>query len=344
MKLLTAISTQAKRLTAGKRSVKAPKSKPKVTRDHKSFRLTKRADYARSLKLPGYLASAIWPWQLIWRNKKLFASFILVYSLTSALVVGLASQESYTQVANVVDVISQDFKFQGLSEALTLALAGIAGGFAAGDLNSSGAMAVVVILVGWLTVLWLVRALMRNEKPRLRDGLYSSGAPIVPVAILGLIGLVQLIPAALATLVLRAGITTGYITTGIEGMLIAVPVILAMALSLYWLTTTVLSIIVVTLPGMYPLNAHRHAFNLIRGRRLVVVLRFVWLLGLLLATWLVVLTPIIAIERALSPSLGWLASLPIVPLLVLLLTSFSLLYSAVYSYQLYRCIVDHDAS
>ena len=41
-----------------------------VRRPHRSFRLTRRRDYKRSLKMPGYWAFSIIVLKTLWQNKK----------------------------------------------------------------------------------------------------------------------------------------------------------------------------------------------------------------------------------------------------------------------------------
>lgn len=314
----------------------------KTKRTYRSFRLSKRSDYVRELKLPSYIKLTWTPIKLILEHKKLFVSFIVLYSIVSVIVIGLASQTTYNQVVETVGTFGDGLNMKLLGRSMAVAIAGIAGGFSAGNINSNGAVAALLLLIGWLTIIWLGRAVMRHEHPKLRDGLYNAGAPIVPTAILAVIALVQLIPAAAGLLAVRAGVASGYFVTGIEGMLLVVPMVLLAALSFYWLTTTMLSLVIVTLPGMYPLAAHRHAYDLIRGRRLTIILRWVWVLLVQFIFWLIVLVPVVIIERLIHDHVGFLQNVPFVPIIVLLLTSFSLVYTALYSYQLYRSIVDYD--
>ena len=54
-------------------------------RPHRSFRLTRRRDYARSWNLPGYWSFANEVRLLLWSNRWLFAKFIALYSIFSFL-------------------------------------------------------------------------------------------------------------------------------------------------------------------------------------------------------------------------------------------------------------------
>ena len=64
-------------------------------RPHRSFRRTKRRDYNRSLDLPGYISFTRYVGIIIWQNRKIFGSLALLYAVMTALMVGIASQETY---------------------------------------------------------------------------------------------------------------------------------------------------------------------------------------------------------------------------------------------------------
>ena len=114
-------------------------------------------------------------------------------------------------------------------------------------------------------------------------------------------------------------------------------------LSLYWITTSVLAMVVVTLPGMYPMRALRIAGDMVVGRRLRILLRILWMLFLLALFWIIILIPVILIDigvKNLVPGLQWL---PVVPLIIAGLTTVSVIWISSYVYILYRRIVDDDA-
>src|SRR4051812_47688906 len=64
-------------------------------RPHRSFRLTKRRDYQRSLKLPGYIAFTYKVNQTLWKNKRIFIWLIIFYAFFITVLVGIGSQETY---------------------------------------------------------------------------------------------------------------------------------------------------------------------------------------------------------------------------------------------------------
>ena len=316
-------------------------------RPHRSFRRTRRRDYARSLKLPGYWAFTAEVAAFLWRYKKTFLLLAFVYALVTATFVGIVSQSSYEQINETLkETGGQMFAGQWweIGKAGLILGTGIMGSLSNTPNDLERGVAVIVGLLVWLTTIWLLRALMAGKKPRLRDGLYGAGAPIVATFFLFIVLLIQLLPLALAALALSAASTTGLIDGGIEAMVFWSVEILLLLVSLYWLASTFFALVIVTLPGMYPMRALASAGDLVIGRRLRIFLRFLWLFVLTFITWALIIIPIILIDGWLKPIWPAIAGVPIVPVSLLVVASLSLVWASSYTYMLYRKVVDDGAA
>lgn len=316
-------------------------------RPHRSFKRTLRRDYSRSLKLPGYWAFTIEVAAYLWRHKKMFFMLIALYALITALFVGLTSQANYADFGSrIKDVGGQFFsgKWWEVGQAGMLLVAGITGSLSDSPSDLERCIAVIAGLLMWLTTVWLLRALMAGKKPRLRDGLYQAGAPIVGTFCVLAILLLQLVPLALAALAFAAASSTGFLDQGIEAMIFWAVEILLITLALYWLASTFFALVIVTLPGMYPLQALKNAGDIVIGRRLRIFLRFVWLFALTFLVWVVVLIPIILLDGWLKGIWPAISGVPVVPIFFLIMASLSVLWFASYTYMLYRKVVDDDAA
>ena len=151
-------------------------------------------------------------------------------------------------------------------------------------------------------------------------------------------------PAAVALILYSAADGSGLLDQTVMLMLAGGATLLVCMLSLYWVISTLFAMVIITLPGMYPLEALRLAGDIVTGRRLRILLRSAWLVVLLLLIWLVLLVPTIILEGLIRSSLPDLAWLPIVPVVALSITSFSVVFSALYIYLFYRKVVDDDAA
>ena len=117
----------------------------------------------------------------------------------------------------------------------------------------------------------------------------------------------------------------------------------AIALVLYWITSTLIALVVVTLPGMYPFRALKAASDLVLGRRLRILYRWLWGALMLVLFWLVVMIPVILLDNWAKETWKQLAGVPIVPATVAIMSALSVVWFSAYVYLLYRKVVDDDA-
>lgn len=316
-------------------------------RPHRSFRRTRRRDYTRSLKLPGYWAFTDSVRQTLWKNKKLFAKLILTYAILTAALVGIASQEAYLQVGQTLSEVGGEVftgGFGRLAEAGLLLMSGLTGTLNASLTGVQQVYSVLITLLIWLTTVWLLRATLAGGKPKLRDGLYNSMTPLLSTFLVALVLVVQLIPIGLGIVAYSALSTSGLLQGGVEAMLFWSVAALLALLSVYWVTSTFIALVVVTLPGMYPWQAIKTAGDLVIGRRLRILLRLLWL-GLIVAlVWVVIMIPVILFDqwvKGLWPTIEWL---PVVPLGLLIMSSVTIVWVASYIYLLYRKVVEDDVA
>jgi hypothetical protein len=149
--------------------------------------------------------------------------------------------------------------------------------------------------------------------------------------------LLQLIPFALALLAYTAVSGVGLInwSVNIENMAAWCALAAVAVLTLYWMTTSFIALIVVTVPGFYPWQAIREAGDRVVGRRVRVLLRLLFMLLPMAVMWLVILVPVILLDNWLK--IDWL---PLVPLASLILSTLTLTWVASYIYLLYRSLLD----
>lgn len=317
-------------------------------RPHRSFRRTLRRDYKRSLKLPGYVALTARVWQMLVRNKRIFLGLAAIYGVAVLLLSSMMSQETYAELREVIDAAQEEGTVSTALAGMTLfwsVLSNQLSGSAAGEVGSSQQIFTVLLgLFVWLAIIWLLRAILAGKKPKIRDGLYNSGGPVLALLALMFVLLIQMIPAAAALIAYGAADASGLLDQTAVLMLFGGGAILLATLSLYWATSTFLAMVVVALPGMYPMQAIKIAGDLAVGRRIRILLRLLWSIVLLLVIWLVVLLPIILLDGALKSAMPDLEWLPLVPFTALMLMAFSVVFEAAYIYLFYRKVVEDDSA
>ena len=315
-------------------------------RPHRSFRRTRRRDYVRTLKMPGYVGFTREVHRTVWGHRKLFLSLALFYAVLMGVMVGIASQDTYSTLTDTLRDTSGGV-FEGnwgeVGKAGLLLLTAMTGGVTQELTEIQQVYAAIVILLTWLTTVWLLRNVLAGHAVKLRDGLYNAGSPIIAMFLVALVLVVQLLPLALAVIGYSAAAESGLLAGGVEAMLFWIAAGLLAVLSLYLITSTFMALIVVTIPGMYPLRALKTAGDLVIGRRIRILLRLLWLVLVIVLAWVIIMIPIILLDtwlKGIWPQIQWV---PVIPLLLLAVTSVTVVWSAAYIYLLYRKVIADDA-
>lgn len=312
-------------------------------RPHRSFQRTRRRDYVRSMSLPGYFALTAQVVNLLLNNKRIFFGIILIYAALTILSASIMPESSYQELRSIVGEVSEEGQFKEIVPIIGLfwgVFASQVTGVSFGTPGSAQqAIGVMLAMFAWLSTVWLTRAVMSGEKPRIRDGIYASGGPVIALALLMLVLVIQLIPAAVALIAYTSANATGILDqTGVL-MLFGGGSILLITLSLYWLVSTLMAMIIVTLPGMYPGKALKLAGDLVVGRRTRIVLRVLWMILGILLMWVAVLVPVILIDQSLKSAFPIIEWLPLVPAVAMLLMASSIVLSGMYVYVFYRKVI-----
>ena len=260
----------------------------------------------------------------------------------------MGQQNIYDQMRLLLDETAPEAIFDGpageISKAGVILLTAVTNGLSGQPDNGQAIIAGLLSLYLWLTTIWLMRKIVAGKKPILRDALYMSGAPILPTMLLWLVLLLQMVPGALAILVASAGWQSGLIEPGVFSMLVSIALFLIAILSLYWMVSTFVALVLITLPGAYPMKAIAIAGDLVVGRRLRFMYRILWMILVVVSWWVVIMIPIILFD-------GWIKSvfeqvkwLPIVPVSMLLMMIITAAWVTAYIYLLYRKLVDDGSA
>lgn len=318
-----------------------------VRRPHRSFRRTRRRDYVRSLRLPGYWAFTHEVCKVLLANKKLFIYLIILYGTLTVALIGTTPQDSYAELSDILretsnEIISGDIGKLGHAGLLLTTI--MNGSLVSTPTDLQRFYAIILALLVWLTTVWLLRSIVAGRHPKLRDGLYSAGAPVVTTFLVGCMMVVQLLPIALAAIAFGAATRSGLLDGGVEAMVFWIGASLLAALSLYWLSSTLIALVVVTLPGMYPMQAIKTAGDLVVGRRIRILLRLLWVALTALGLWTVVMIPVILLDMWIKDMWPVIVWLPTVPVVSLVMGSAVVVWASSYTYLLYRKVVEDDAS
>jgi hypothetical protein len=300
-------------------------------RPHRSFKRTKKARNQppmASIKsiLRGSLAT-------IKANKGLFFGLAFVYMAVTYIFIGGIAQSDFVDLKKAtVDVFGGNIS--SINTVFSLLTSTMSGAFDSNLTELQQFLALLISMMFWLTLVWALRMRSADQSIKIRDALYNAGAPLVAYIIILLVIMLQLTPGVIGIFVFSTAQNGSYLQGGVELMLFAAAAFLLCCLSVYWLAGSLLSLVIVTLPNMYPFRALSIASNLVVGRRLRLLAHTVALIVALFALWVVVLLPTLLIDSWLR--LDWL---PLVPIMVQALGALSIIYAATYIYKLYRSLL-----
>jgi hypothetical protein len=193
-----------------------------------------------------------------------------------------------------------------------------------GSSQAAGGYQIFLGIIISLAIIWALRHVMSGHKIRIRDAFYLGMYPLIPFILIFLLIILQLVPliggAAIYSLITQNGIAVGFL----ENFFCAVAFALLAFASLFMLTSSLFGLYVATLPDMTPIKALRSAKQLVKHRRLRVLIKI-----LALPVFLVIIVSVIMLPLILwvTWSAEWV---------FFLLKMFALIAINAYMYILYR--------
>jgi hypothetical protein len=269
----------------------------------------------------------------MWRERRILFFLSLFYLAATYAFVGAIAQADFVNLKDAtLDVFGGNFN--SASTVLSLFSSTITGAFNGNLSETQQFLAVFLAVLFWLAIIWALRMRFADKAIKARDALYNSGAPLVSYLFLMFFIVLQLTPGAVSIGVFTVGQAGGYFQGGVEVMAFAAVAALLVCLSIYWVAGSLVAMVIVTLPQMYPWRAMRIAGELAWFRRLR-LLGHTLNIGLtLFLLWAVLLLPTLLIDAWLR--LDWL---PLVPIMVQILGAFTIVYLGTYVYRLYRSML-----
>ena len=159
----------------------------------------------------------------------------------------------------------------------------------AGVSDATRVCSVLIFLVVWLTTIYLLRHKMAGHKVCLRDGLYNAMAPLISTFVVLAVAIVECVPIFLLVVAYAAAVQTDFLAMPFYALLFMGFAALMVTISGYLLSSTLVALVAVTAPGLYPLKALKAATDVMLGRRMSFVARLLALGVTLAIVWVVVM-------------------------------------------------------
>ena len=194
----------------------------------------------------------------------------------------------------------------------------------------------LVIIMLWLTTIFMTRRILKGDKIKFRDGIFNAMAPFFSTLIIFVILMIQCLPIMLLVIAYSSAIETNLFGDFFAGSLFVLFALLMIALSGYLLSGTLMALIAVTAPGMYPLAALILTREVMVGEKMKFILRL-FVLVLVLAAIIAVVTGVGVLIELWLNSMGQSSSAVVLGLY--LSGCFGVIYAAVYLYLYYRKVL-----
>lgn len=312
---------------------------------HKSFRRSYREDYHRDIEVPGIMYHIFATFRIIFKNWKLFVPFLVIVVVLNAVLVGIMSETTYTQFQDVLDQTSTQLAggdVGNVAKAGLLLISTVTTGGLSGESSEAAIVfGIIILLIIWLTTIFLLRHRLAGHKVKLRDGLYNAMTPLISTFVVFAVAIVQCIPIFLLIIVYSAAVQTEFLATPFYALLFFIFAALMVILSGYLLSSSLIALVAVSAPGLYPMKALGAASDLMMGRRVRFILRLVAGALAMVITWVIVMLPLILFDLWMK-TFEWTAGVPFVPICLNVMTCFTAIYITAYLYLYYRWMLNYD--
>lgn len=231
----------------------------------------------------------------MWRYKKLFLGVFVVYlALYVLLVRGLATG---FQLGETNDYLKELFgdELDAATTGATLlgVLVGTAGSAAS---DAGGVYQMLLVIIISLATIWLFRQTYdERAKVRVRDAFYLSTYPLVSFLLVSLVIILQLLPVLISTSLFSIVTSNGIAVGAVEQIAWFVVLLLGAGLSLFWLSSSIFALYIVTLPNTGPMVALRSARKLVKYRRWLIIRRLLFLPITIILFVLLVFFPLVLV-------------------------------------------------
>ncbi|MBQ3309793.1 hypothetical protein IJG78_03935 [Candidatus Saccharibacteria bacterium] len=333
---------------ASKEKAKAKQWQKKAgkVRLHQSFKRSYREDYERPFEAPGLLSHAIRSFKLVFTNWKLFIPLIIIMVILNITLVGLMNEDTFVQFQKSLDETSSDLKMGNIGtftrSGLLLISTITTGGLSQGMTEVQQVFAVLLFIITWLVTIYLLRHRLAGHQVKLRDGLYNALAPFISTLLVALVIFIEAIPAMIVVITYSAAVNTDFLSTPFYALIYFIFAALLLLLSIYLISSSLIALVAVSAPGLYPLVAIRTASDLLAGRRIKFIIRLLYLAIITIVIWVIIMLPLIALDLWLKSMFSWLAGIPFVSLELLIMTCFTAVYATTYIYLYYRRMLDYE--
>lgn len=255
----------------------------------------------------------------------------------------MMSQSDYADYQNILDQTSMQVAggdIGSFAKAGLLLISTVTSGGLSGESSESAIVfAVLIFIIIWLVTIFLIRHIKAGHSVKLRDALYNSMAPFISSLIIFFVAIIQCIPLIILIVVLSAAIQTDFLATPFYALVFFIFAAIMLLTTGYLLSSSIIALVAVSAPGLYPMRALRAASDLMMGRRTRFIIRLIALIITLVLVWVIFMMPMILFDLFMK-QWEWTADIPFVPICLVVMTCFTGIYVTAYLYLYYRWLLN----
>jgi len=296
----------------------------------KSFRLARKADRPVMTPLIGFKPLFKETLLLIKENWKVYTGLGLIYAFAYRLFIEGITRLDFGQLQEAIRGGSAIKDKVLETTILTTAAFDTAG--KTSETQDSFYASLLTIIMG-LCIIWATRQLMAKRDVRIRDALYNGPGPLLPTLTLIFVIFLQVLPMTIGAFLYSTATGSGLVQGGVESMVLFLVLLGSSLLTFYWLSSSLIALMLATLPGMYPWVALQEAKEMVTYRRWHLFHRLLSFCIVVVLAWLVVV--VITVSNPLTVTIA--------AEIIGLMRAATLVLSLVFVYKLYRALVASSA-
>jgi hypothetical protein len=280
--------------------------KPKKKSSSKNQKPIKPTDKLDIKIKPRAVLPSVWQlsrtsFMVLWRFRWLFGGIILIYGVFNVVVVqGLSGGFNVASASGQVNSFFHG-QYKQLSSGLTLyALLLASAGTNNTGVGGGYGYELIAVIMASLAIIWALRTTANQVKIRIRDAYYRGMFPLVPFFGIFLLIALELLPMIVGVFLYVTVINNSIAVTSVEKIAFGLLALALSALTIFWLSSSIFALYIVTLPEMTPFKALRSAKDLVRKRRWPIILRLLYLPVALLVVSAIVMLPVIIFFASLA--------------------------------------------
>ena len=263
---------------------------------------------------------------LLWQYRRPFGWLLLVYGIIDLLLVHGVSQFDVSSIKSTLNGSGTSSVGGGVA-----IYASLLGAVANSSSTAAGAYQFFEAILISLVAIYLLRQVSVADapaRPSVKEAFYKGTYPLVPFLLVLLLVGVQFIPFGIGALLYSTVVGGGIAGDVMEQLIFLVIFVVSAVLSIFWLTRSVLALYIVTLPDVKPMEAFHSTKQLVRGRRVSIARKLLFLPVAMFVVAAVIVVPCILIW---APLAQWV---------FYVMTLLGLLVVNAYLYTLYREVLD----